>query len=49
MNDTSGSLFSISVLENGVPAKQPLHKIRQIVNDALIPSSTGSARLMAAP
>ena len=35
MDETSGALFSYVDLEERVPARHPLRKIRQIVNDAL--------------
>ena len=34
-DDTSGSLFSYVDLEDRIPARHPLRKIRQVVNDAL--------------
>ena len=34
-DETSGSLFSYVDLEDRIPAKHPLRKIRQVVNDAL--------------
>jgi len=34
-DETSGSLFSYVDLEERIPAKLPLRKIRQVVNDAL--------------
>ena len=34
-DERTGSLFSFVDLEDRVPAKHPLRKIRQIVNDAL--------------
>ena len=34
-DETSGSLFSYVDLEGRIPAKHPLRKIRQVVNDAL--------------
>ena len=34
-DERTGSLFSFVDLEERVPAKHPLRKIRQIVNDAL--------------
>lgn len=34
-DETSGSLFSYVDLEERIPAKHPLRKIRQVVNDAL--------------
>ncbi len=33
---TSGSLFSYVDLEDRIPARHPLRKIRQVVNDALV-------------
>ena len=35
-DETSGSLFSYVDLEDSIPARHPLRKIRQIVNDALV-------------
>ncbi|KMK66122.1 hypothetical protein IMCC21224_11969 [Puniceibacterium sp. IMCC21224] len=35
-DETSGSLFSYVDLEDRIPARHPLRKIRQVVNDALI-------------
>ena len=34
-DETSGSLFSYVDLEDRIPARHPLRKIRQVVNDAL--------------
>lgn len=34
-DEASGSLFSFVDLEERVPARHPLRKIRQVVNDAL--------------
>lgn len=34
-DETSGSLFSYVDLEDGIPPRHPLRKIRQVVNDAL--------------
>jgi hypothetical protein len=34
-DETSGSLFSYVDLEGRIPARHPLRKIRQVVNDAL--------------
>ncbi len=34
-DETSGSLFSYVDLENRIPERHPLRKIRQVVNDAL--------------
>lgn len=35
VDDTSGSLFSYVNLEERIPARHPLRKIRQVVNEAL--------------
>tara|TARA_R110002110_G_scaffold194195_1_gene402968 strand:- start:2030 stop:2488 length:459 start_codon:yes stop_codon:yes gene_type:complete len=35
MDETSGSLFSYVDFEERIPARHPLRKIRQVVNDAL--------------
>ena len=35
-DEASGSLFSYVDLEDRIPARHPLRKIRQIVNDALV-------------
>jgi transposase len=35
IDETSGSLFSYVDLEDRIPAKHPLRKIRQVVNEAL--------------
>jgi transposase len=35
MDETSGSLFSYVALEARIPARHPLRKIRQVVNEAL--------------
>jgi len=35
MDETSGSLFSYVDLEERIPPRHPLRKIRQVVNDAL--------------
>ena len=35
VNATSGALFSYVDLEERIPARHPLRKIRQVVNDAL--------------
>jgi transposase len=35
-DETSGSLFSYVDLEERIPARHPLRKIRQVVNDALV-------------
>lgn len=35
-DETSGSLFSYVDLEARISARHPLHKIRQVVNDALV-------------
>lgn len=34
-DETSGSLFSYVDLEGRIPARHPLRKVRQVVNDAL--------------
>ena len=34
-HETSGSLFSYVDLEERIPARYPMRKIRQVVNDAL--------------
>lgn len=34
-DETSGSLFSYVDLEERIPPRHPLRKIRQVVNDAL--------------
>ena len=34
-DETSGSLFSYIDLEDRIPARHPLRKVRQVVNDAL--------------
>ena len=40
---TTGSLFSYVDLEERIPARHPLRKVREIVNDALVnrPGFTG--------
>jgi hypothetical protein len=35
-DETSGALFSYVDLEERIPARHPLRKIRQVVNDALV-------------
>ncbi len=35
-DEASGSLFSYVDLEARIPARHPLHKIRQVVNEALV-------------
>lgn len=35
-DETSGSLFSYADLEERIPARHPLRKMRQVVNDALV-------------
>lgn len=35
MEEASGSLFSSIDLEERIPARHPLRKMRQVVNDAL--------------
>lgn len=47
-DERTGSLFSFVDLEERVPAKHPLRKIRQIVNDALATLDTDFSRLYAA-
>ena len=42
---TSGSLFSYVDLEQRVPAKHPLRKIRQLVNDVLVSLNGEFAKL----
>ena len=34
-DEMSGSLFSYVDLEERIPSRQPLRKVRQVVNDAL--------------
>lgn len=36
VDETSGSLFSYVHVEERIPARHPLRKIRQVVNDALV-------------
>jgi transposase len=47
-DERTGSLFSFVDLEDRVPAKHPLRKIRQIVNDALATLDADFSRLYAA-
>ena len=47
-DETSGSLFSYVDLEERVPARHPLRKIRRVVNDALASMDAEFARLYAA-
>jgi transposase len=46
-DETSGSLFSYVDLEERIPARQPLRKIRQVVNDALVSLDAEFAALYA--
>jgi transposase len=47
-DERTGSLFSFVDLDERVPAKHPLRKIRQIVNDALATLDTDFSKLYAA-
>ena len=47
-DETSGSLFSYVDLEERIPARHPLHKIRRVVNHALTRMDTEFDRLYAA-
>ena len=47
-DERTGSLFSFVDLEDRVPAKHPLRKIRQIVNDALATLDAEFSKLYAA-
>ncbi|ULB09631.1 IS5-like element ISRhsp7 family transposase [Cereibacter azotoformans] len=47
-DETSGSLFSYVDLEERIPARHPLRKIRRVVNDALVSMDAEFARLYAA-
>lgn len=47
-NETSGSLFSYVDLEERIPARHPLRKIRRVVNDALASMDAEFDRLYAA-
>jgi len=40
-DETSGSLFSYVDLEERIPPRHPLRKIRQVVNDALVSLDAG--------
>ncbi|AHD00047.1 transposase ISMca1 [Leisingera methylohalidivorans DSM 14336] len=40
-DEASGSLFSYAGLEERIPARHPLRKIRQVVNDALASLDAG--------
>lgn len=40
-DEAIGSLFSYADLEARVPARHPLRKIRQVVNDALMENRSG--------
>lgn len=46
-DETSGSLFSYVDLEARIPARHPLRKIRQVVNDALVSLDAKFAALYA--
>lgn len=46
-DETSGSLFSYVDLEARIPARHPLRKIRQVVNDALASLDSEFASLYA--
>lgn len=46
-DETSGSLFSYVDLEERIPARHPLRKIRQVVNDALVSLDADFAALYA--
>lgn len=35
-DETSGALFSCVDVDEHIPARNPLHKIRQVVNEALV-------------
>jgi hypothetical protein len=49
-DQATGLLFSYVDLEERIPLRHPLRKIRQVVNDALsMPRSTGSMPPRAAP
>ena len=47
-DETSGSLFSYVDLEERIPARHPLRKIRRVVNDALVSMNAEFDRLYAA-
>ena len=47
-DETSGSLFSYVDLEERIPARHPLRKIRQVVNDALASLDGDFGRLYSA-
>jgi transposase len=47
-DEATGSLFSYVDLEERVPARHPLRKIRRVVNDALASLDAGFDRLYAA-
>ena len=47
-DETSGSLFSYVDLEDRIPARHPLRRIRQVVNDALARLDAEFDRLYAA-
>ena len=44
-DETSGSLFSYADLEDRIPARHPLRKIRQVVNE-LLPDPWTAFRLI---
>ncbi|PTR05280.1 transposase, partial [Cereibacter azotoformans] len=46
-DETSGSLFSYVDLEERIPARHPLRKIRRVVNDALVSMNAEFDRLYA--
>ena len=51
-DQVTSSLCSYVDLEERVPARHPLRKIRAVINDALrslMPTSTGSTRVRAVP
>ena len=47
-DETTGSLFSYVDLEERIPARHPLRKVRQIVNEALASLDAEFDRLYAA-
>jgi transposase len=47
-DERTGSLFSFVDLDERVPAKHPLRKVRQIVNDALATLDADFSKLYAA-
>lgn len=54
-DEKSGSLFSYVDLEERIPAKHPLRKIQQVVNDALatsmasLPHSMSTSAVLLSP